>query len=101
MCEGGNVRSVSMAWALKMKNQDAIAIGWRFISLETKLMLFNWCDHIILMQQKFDRFVPKEFKNKCLVVDVGEDCYGNPFHPELSKFTWKVVEEWEKKNFKF
>ena len=99
MCEGGNVRSVGMAYALKVNGQDALAIGWRFCSAETKSMLFSWCDNIILMQAKFKDYVPEEFKSKCRVVDVGEDVYGNPFHNHLQQFVQSVAADWKKKNW--
>ena len=99
MCEGGNVRSVGLGWALKCRGQDALAIGWRFVSPETKDMLFKWADYIVVMQAKFKEYVPDEFLGKCRVVDVGEDNYGNPFHETLQNFVQQVAESWKQKNW--
>jgi hypothetical protein len=100
VCEGGNVRSASLALILKCHfNQDAIAIGWRFASPETLKMLCEWATYIVVMQKIFVEKIPKVFLSKVRVVDVGEDKYGTPMHHELTTFLNGVVEEWEERKF--
>jgi hypothetical protein len=101
VCEGGNVRSVSLTYVLKYEfDQEALAASWAKCSQETLDMLGGWADKIVLMQPRFgDKFV--QWKEKLLVVDVGQDRWGNPFHPELKEFLSKVVQEWYDRKFKF
>lgn len=99
VCEGGNVRSVSMAFALKEQGQDALAIGWRFISPGTLNMLCKWADYIIVMQPMFTIHIPPEFQVKVRTYDVGEDNYGNPFHDQLLRWTRHGAAQYRKLNF--
>jgi len=76
MCQGGNSRSVAMGYLLKYKyNFDAIACSLEKNSEETLQMLFEWSEKIILMQGYMMEHVPKEFHNKVIVTDVGEDVW--------------------------
>lgn len=100
MCQGGNVRSVGMAFALKYPHQqDAIACGWEGNTEETRNMLFEWADRIIIMQGEFARYIPDRFKEKLRVVDVGPDRYGSAFHPDLQNFVQSVAAQWKERNF--
>jgi len=74
MCRGGNSRSVGMAFLLKYKyNIDSLACGWEKNNPDTLEMLFNWADHILVMEDDFKKFIPEKFKNKLIVTDVGFD----------------------------
>jgi len=75
ICEGGNVRSVALAQHLKEIGWEAIAIGWKYTSKETLLMLIRWADKIIDVRE----YLP-------------EDLWHNPRHPELKQ---KVEEIWK------
>lgn len=89
MCFGGNVRSVGLKSLLHTKyGHDAVACGHSFNTLETRKMLFAWADYIVVMMKGFEEYVPSEFRHKTFLYDVGEDRYGNPFHPELQA-QWK------------
>jgi predicted protein tyrosine phosphatase len=100
ICEGGNVRSVALAFVLKnFHNRDALACGWRFTELATLKMLCKWAEAIVLMQREFIDKVPKKYHKDLLIVDVGPDRYGTPFHPELHEFLKNVAEDWEKKGW--
>ena len=101
VCEGGNVRSVGMAFALKhIYGQDALACGWRFNSLETFKMLCDWADRIVVMQEVFVAKVPSDvLRSKVRVVDVGPDCFGNPLHPDLQACVQHAAEAWMKKGW--
>lgn len=54
-------------------------------------MLYKWADYIIIMQSKFEKYVPDKYKfnesgeRKLFAYDVGEDRFGYAFHPELQK----------------
>ena len=95
LCEGGNVRSVAAASLLKMNfNQDTLAAGWRWNTPETLELLFSWADKIILMQECFQDKVPSTHHNKVVVLDVGIDCYGTPFHPVLQENLNNRLQDW-------
>lgn len=76
ICEGGNSRSATLAFLLKDGlHQDALAMGMGRASDETKNMLYKWADVIILVAGEFKDEIPKEFKSKLKVWDVGHDVY--------------------------
>lgn len=76
MCQGGNSRSVGMAFLLKYKyNIDAIACSWEKNSPETLKMLFEWADNILIMESNFEKYIPNEYKHKIRITDVGEDVW--------------------------
>jgi hypothetical protein len=53
------------------------------------------------MQKIFQQHVPVGFDDKILVVDVGPDRFGTPFHPELQAFVQKVAASWKERDWKF
>lgn len=73
VCHGGNSRSVAMAYMLKVQGHDALACGVGPNSEETKRVLYNWADLIVLMSAEFLPWIPKEFMKKTVVVEVGPD----------------------------
>jgi hypothetical protein len=84
MCQGGNSRSVSLAYLLKyVYGHDALACGWEKNDVKTRNMLCKWADRIFIMQAEFERFIPKKYKEKVTAYDVGPDIWCNPFHPDL------------------
>jgi predicted protein tyrosine phosphatase len=92
MCQGGHVRSVSLKHLLKYKyGHDTLACGWQSNTDETRAMLFEWADKIVIMQPNMEKYVPEKFhfdsegKRKLFCYDVGEDTYGNPFHQTLQR----------------
>ncbi len=99
VCEGGNVRSVSMAYTLKYDHhQDAIAFSHGRNGDDAKKMLADWADYIVVMQPQFaERFKPWQAKLRC--VDVGDDRWMNPLHPELYKIVAEVAQDWSKRGF--
>lgn len=85
VCEGGNCRSVSLAMMLKAtKKYDAIACSWKDISETTFDMLAAWAHRIIVMEGYMLDKIPERHRDKVMVLDVGEDRWCNPFHPELT-----------------
>lgn len=99
VCEGGNVRSVSMAYTLKYDfSQDAIAFSFAKNSDEALKLLADWADYIVCMEPKFtSRF--EAWKAKVRVVDVGPDRWGNPLHSELYNIVAPVAQDWAGRNF--
>lgn len=83
VCDGGNVRSVAMAYALKMNEQEALAVGRLYTTKETMDMLSSWADQIILMEPHMIESIDPMFHKKIIVCDVGPDRYGLYIHPEL------------------
>ena len=91
MCRQGLVRSVALADVLKLHFEpvDVIPIGYFGNTIETRIMLFDWADHIIIMEAKYIKHVPDEYKHKTLVCEVGPDNYGNSHHPRLIDKVWR------------
>ena len=88
ICEGGTVRSVSLARILKDeevdgRTHDAVAASWRWNTKETLWMLCIWADLIVVMEDYMREHVSDVFHNKLKVCDVGPDRYGNWFNSEL------------------
>lgn len=84
ICERGNSRSVALAWLLKDgMGFDAVAMGIRAASGDTKQMLYKWADKIILVDKDFLPEVPQEFHDKLQVWEVGKDRYFRGFEPDL------------------
>jgi predicted protein tyrosine phosphatase len=72
--------------------EDALCCSWEKNSPETLKMLFEWADKIIVMQEIFRQYVPEEYKEKLLVVDVGPDIWSNGLHPELLNLLMSMLE---------
>ena len=84
ICSHGNVRSVALAYLLKtLYGYDALACGLEEMGEETKNMLVNWADKVIILTSKFDTDKMKIGKKMLYVLDVGEDIWHNPFAQEL------------------
>lgn len=102
VCEGGNVRSVALAMALKDAGQDAIACGWRHAGPDTLRTLSGWADIVVVMQAVFAQKMEdvKGFDpRKLIILDVGPDVYGTPMHGGLRAYLRGVVEDWKGKRF--
>lgn len=76
VCEHGNVRSVALAYLIKtIYKHEAIAIGEKDTSKETRDLLIEWADKVI--------YVPDL---------VGEDIWHDPFHHNLQHKLLKVID---------
>lgn len=106
MCQGGQVRSVGLKFALTYRYSnidcDVIACGHEGNTEETRSMLFRWADLIIIMEGYMKEYVPKEFhikmvngeeKRRLYCFDVGMDSFGNPFHPMLQGMLDKMIQK--------
>ena len=84
ICERGNSRSVCLAWMLKDHlGQDAIAMGIKAAKPATQKMLMDWADFILLCDKTFEDLIPKKYKKKLHIFDVGPDRYFRGFEEDL------------------
>lgn len=86
VCERGNSRSVALAFVLKdytIGKPEAIACGIKSTSKETFAMLADWADTIVLVDKKFEQDIPKKYKVKLKICDVGPDIYFRGFETSL------------------
>ena len=83
VCSHGNVRSVALAYILKVVfSWEAIPIGLYTTTEETRKMLVDWADLVIVTNvQDYKDFTPKS--DKIMLLDLGHDVWKNPFHQEL------------------
>lgn len=99
MCQGAHVRSVGLKYLLTYKyGHEAVACGWESNTPETRAMLYEWADVIVIMESNMEKYIPKEFhekdgRRKLFCYDVGPDRYGNPFHPEMQKMLIGMIEK--------
>ena len=84
VCQGGNSRSVAMAYVLKYHfGHDALACSAEKNSAETLVYLYDWADKIIVMQPEFVGVIPLRMYEKVIRFDVGRDRWMNGLHPQL------------------
>lgn len=102
ICEGGMVRSVCCAIVLRTHQHDTLPASWRFTSAETMAMLMEWADYIVVMSQEIsEKMLEKhpelmaKYAAKVRLLDVGEDVWGDPYHPELFGIVEDVVCAWQ------
>lgn len=108
VCNGGNVRSVTLARLLKKRGIEAIPIGvGSLFSDKTLLMLFDWVkdehDGMVYIQKDAEaklnarmpgwRSLAGEHRIST-VFDVGPDDWKVPMHPDLLAKMRKMVEEY-------
>ena len=90
VCEHGNTRSVGLAYILKtLFKQEAIAVGYKDISVDTMRMLTGWADKIVVLTDEFElRNEPKFIR-----FDVGKDIWFNPKDQGLIHRLYKELSE--------
>lgn len=83
VCQGGQVRSVGMKFALtyRFKVGQAIAVGVEANSPDFIKSLSEQVDLVIVMDRTLCKSMPEGVKY--IVCDVGPDNFGNPFHSDL------------------
>ncbi len=97
VCNHGNVRSVSLAWAIKHRStpnvyqHEAIAIGAEYTSRPTLDLLINWADVVVWLSENVS--APESDKVANYVKKVGADRWFNPFHPELVQLMNELANE--------
>jgi len=83
-CAHGNNRSVTMAHILKyVPGFETMTIGLEYHTPETKKMMFEWADKILVPEEKLLTLIPEEYKHKVKFYNIGEDKYPRPFNKEL------------------
>lgn len=94
VCDQGNNRSVQFAHLLKYKYKaDVLSMGIDNTSDETKNMLFEWADYIIVTEESQLYKIPAVIRVKCRLWDVGEDRYPRPFNKELLAIVRQYIAE--------
>ena len=94
LCHRGNSRSVALAWILKdHMGQEAIATGMEIMSEETKKMLFDWAERIILVDKNFLPEIPEKYRDKLKIWDVGPDRFFRGFEQSLLDTYVKYINE--------
>lgn len=94
VCQGGNVRSVTLAYILKYeRGLDALACGWEPNTEETKDMLYNWADRIVVMQTEFKDKIPEQYRDKVVTCDVGPDRWGRSLDSDLGNVIRERLDE--------
>lgn len=92
VCRAGLVRSVALADVLKLHFEptDVLPMGKDFNSEDTKYMLYNWADKIVVMEEHYKNSIPESYWHKTLVCEVGPDGYGSSKNPILIDlvFSW-------------
>lgn len=91
VCQGGNCRSVHLAYLLKYRyGVDALAIGFERNERETLDLLCTWADVIIVVQDEYKEVIASRFIEKTYVMDVGEDKWFSPNTELLDLFDKKI-----------
>lgn len=91
VCQGGNCRSVHLAYLLKYRyGVDAVAVGFERNSRETLDLLCQWADNIIVVQEAYKEMIAPRFIDKTHVMDVGEDKWFSPNDELLKLFDEKL-----------
>lgn len=95
VCEGGIVRSVSLAAVLRWDfAQDAVPLSGAKSSDEVIRLLSEWSEYIVIMWSPAVERIPKVHAHKIRLFDVGPDIWGNPMHPKLRDLVGGKAEEW-------
>lgn len=86
ICDGGNVRSASLATTLKLDyGREAIAVGRLYMSPYTMEILTDWADRIVVTQPHMIESVPEHNHHKVSIIDFGEDHWGISIPPTLNQ----------------
>ena len=84
ICQGGNVRSVTLAYVLKYGyGIDALAAGWEPNPPETLEMLGAWADHVFIADEVMREKLPPALQSRAHTIPVGPDRWFMSLHPEL------------------
>ena len=95
MCIRGDHRSVCMASILRneMKQRDVITCGAYTFSQETLVMLYEWADRIIVVDPKVQDAIHPEYRDKMVLLDMGDDPWGPQFNPTFMTRATLLIEQ--------
>lgn len=99
MCAGAVSRSVGLAYLLKVRGHDALAISFEYNSSETVHMLCKWADRIITVMPVYEKYIPAAYRKKLTIYNIGYDRWAHPMHPDLVSTLEKMIDAdplWEK-----
>lgn len=82
VCEGGNVRSVALAFLFKLNGVDTLSCGVTGNTLKTSTMLYRWADNILIAEAWMLDRIPAQFRKKVTDMEIGPDRWGLT-HKEL------------------
>lgn len=71
---------------------DTIPVGTDMHTAETLEMLYNWADHIILLDDMLLSRIPKKYHVKLKNWSVGVDRFPRPFNPELYRIAKNMID---------
>lgn len=85
LCLGrkGDSRSACLAWMLKQLGHDAIAVGMRCMGKDTRIMMLDWADIIVLLHEKCGEGVAREYWGKLKMWPIDKDIWFKGFDPGL------------------
>ena len=84
LCQGGNVRSVALAFVLKYEySEDALAASLEKNSPETLASMMEWAEKIFVVERWMLDWISKMHRDRVTVLEIGPDRWGNSLHPEL------------------
>jgi hypothetical protein len=95
ICRRGNHRSVLTAMLLRDQRgyRDVIPAGIESLSDETLSMLFNWAEKILVVAEGVANRIPVEHQNKVIIMELGVDLWGLPFHPPFAEKANQYLDE--------
>ena len=70
ICQKGNSRSVALGYLLKKKRHDTLAMGMKTSTEQTRNMLYDWAELIILLAKRYEVLIPSQHKDKLIVWDI-------------------------------
>lgn len=106
VCNGGRVRSVALAEALRNKGCEAINASTYWFAPETMRMLCEWADIIAPVQVQDPEYEPAydrtlwrtniiwEYRDKIAQFPIGQDIYGKPQDPRLKSLIEGYINGW-------
>ena len=92
VCRYGNVRSVALAYILKILfKQEAIAVGAKTSSDKTFKMMSDWADKIIFLTTRLDRYQLMKHNPKVILMDIGSDVWHDANHQNLKHLLFEEL----------
>lgn len=94
ICKQGIVRSGALSWILKLEyHHDAIAAGCDTNGPEVIAALAKWANKIICFDNRAYHLLPFEEADKAVMLDIGEDQWHDPAHPELHRLLRQKIKD--------